>query len=144
MIFFIATYIVVLNPYMHQIFKSVTKFFNLEIHNIMSGRGRFRTSAPEASLERYVEHTLRSEYASMNLPPAEPSRAADPGVGTLTMDQVIQIVTAATHQTRESSEDQRSMIEHALKLGVKTYDGTCNPEAGYLWLDRVSVLAIIW
>ena len=74
----------------------------------MSGRGRkgqSRTSAPKAPLERYVEHTLRSEDASMNQPQAEPSRAADPGVGTLTMDQVIQIVTAATRQTRESSED---------------------------------------
>ena len=80
----------------------------------------------------------------MNQPPAEPSRAVDPGVGTLTMDQVIQIVTAATLQTRESSEDQRDMIEHDLKLGAKTYDGIGDPEAAYLWLDRVSVLAIIW
>ena len=30
------------------------------------------------------------------------------------------------------------MIEHALKLGVKTYDGTGDPKAAYLWLDRVS------
>ena len=74
---------------MHQILKSVTKSFNFDIHNIMSGRGRrgqSRTSAPEALPERYVEHTLRLEYASMNQPPAEPLRAADPGVGTLTMD----------------------------------------------------------
>ena len=107
----------------------------------MSGRGRrgqSRTSAPEAPPERYVEHTLRSEDASMNQPQVEPSRAADPGVGTLTMDQVIQIVTAATRQTRESSEDQRGMIERALKLGAKTYDGIGDPEAAYLWLDRVS------
>ena len=80
----------------------------------------------------------------MNQPPEEPSRVADPGVGTLTMDQVIQIVTTATRQTRESSEDQGGMIERALKLGAKTYDSTGDPEAGYLWLDRVSVLAIIW
>ena len=26
----------------------------------------------------------------------------------------------------------------ALKLGAKTYDGTGDPEAAYLWLDRVS------
>ena len=82
----IATYIVLLNPCMHQILKSVTESFNLEIHSIMSGRGRSRTSAPEAPPERYVEHTLRSEDASMNQPPAEPSWAADPGVSTLTMD----------------------------------------------------------
>ena len=83
----------------------------------MSGRGsrgRSRTSAPEAPPERYVEHTLKSEDASMNQPPAEPSRAADPSGGTLTMNQVIQIVTTATHQTRESSEEQRGMIERAL------------------------------
>ena len=68
-------------------------------------RGRFRTSAPEAPLKRYVEHTLRSEDASMNQPPVEPSRVANPGGGTLTMDKVIQIVTAANRQTRESLEE---------------------------------------
>ena len=74
----------------------------------MSGRGcrgRSRTSALEAPPESYVEHTLRSEDASMNQPPAEPSRAANLRGGTLTMDQVIQIVTTATRQTRESSEE---------------------------------------
>ena len=77
---------------MHQILKSVTEFFYLEIHSIMSGRGRrgrSRTSTPEVPPERYVEHTLRSEDASMNQPPTEPSRAVDRGGGTLTMDQVI-------------------------------------------------------
>ena len=59
------------------------------------------------------------------------------------MDQVIQVVTVATRQPRESPEEKRGMIERALKLGVKTYDGTSDPEVGYLWLDRVSVLAII-
>ena len=48
------------------------------------------------------------------------------------MDQVIQIVTVATRQPRESSEEQRGMIERALKLGAKTYDGTGDPEAGFL------------
>ena len=77
---------------MHQILKSVTEYFNLEIHNIMSGRGRrgrSRTSVLEAPPKRYVEHTLRSEDASMHQPPVEPSRAADLRGGTLTMDQVI-------------------------------------------------------
>ena len=57
---------------MHQILKSVIESFNLKIHNIMSGRGhrgRPRTSAPEALPERDVEHTLRSEDASMTQPP---------------------------------------------------------------------------
>ena len=74
---------------MHKILKSVTESFNLEIHSIMSGRGRrgrSRTSAPEAPSERDVEHTLRSEDDSLNQPPAEPSRAVDLGGGTLTMD----------------------------------------------------------
>ena len=65
----------------------------------MFGRGRrglSRTFAPEAPPERNVEHTPKSEDASMNQPPVEPLRAADPSGGTLTMDQVIQIVTAAT------------------------------------------------
>ena len=36
------------------------------------------------------------------------------------------------------------MIERALKLGAKTYDGTGGPEAAYLWLDRVSeIYAVI-
>ena len=83
----------------------------------MSGqgrRGRSRTSAPEASLERNVKHTLRSEDDSMNQPQAEPSRAADLGGGTLMMDQVIQIVTAATRQPREPPEEQRGLIERTL------------------------------
>ena len=77
---------------MHQILKSVTKSFNFDIHSIMSGRGRrgqSRTSTPEAPPDIYVEHTPSSENASMNQPPVEPSRAANPGGGTLTMDQVI-------------------------------------------------------
>ena len=74
----------------------------------MSGRGRRgrpRTSAPEAPQERNVEHTPRSEDASMNQPPVEPSRVADLGGGTLTMDQVIQIVTVATRQAQEPQEE---------------------------------------
>ena len=107
----------------------------------MSGRGRRgrpRTSALEAPLERNVEHTPRSKDGSMNQLPTEPSRVADLGGSTLTMDQVIQIVTAATRQLRGPSEEQRGMIKRALKLGAKTYDGTGDPEAAHLWLDRVS------
>ena len=69
----------------------------------------------------------------MNQPPAEPLRAANLGGGTSTMDQVIQIVTAATRQPWEPLEDQRGMIERALKLGAKNYDGIGDPEAAYLW-----------
>ena len=74
----------------------------------MFGRGRRgqpRTSASEATPKRNVEHTPRLEDASMNQPPAKPLRAANPRGGTLTMDQVIQIVTAATRQVREPLEE---------------------------------------
>ena len=77
----------------------------------MSGRGRRgrpRTSALEAPPERNVEHTPTSDDASMNQPPAEPLRAADPGGGTLTMDQVIQIVIAATVQLWQPPKEQRA------------------------------------
>ena len=106
----------------------------------MSGRGHRgnpRTSATEALPERNVEHTPRSEDASMNQPPAKPSRAADPRSGTLTMDQVIKIVTAAICQAREPSEEQRGMIERALKLRAKTYEGTSQSsrKKGKKWID---------
>ena len=36
------------------------------------------------------------------------------------------------------------MIERALKLGAKTYDGTGDPKAAFLWLDKVSeIFAVI-
>ena len=59
------------------------------------------------------------------------------------MDQVIHIVTAATRQLREPPEEQRGMIERALKLGAKTYDGIGYPEVAYLWLDRVSEIYVV-
>ena len=80
----------------------------------------------------------------MNQPPVEPSRAADPGGGTLTMDKVIQIVTAANPSDTGASRRAEGHDRIHSKLGAKTYDGTGDLEAGYLWLDRISVLAIIW
>ena len=74
----------------------------------MSGRGRkrsiydFRTGGTTREICR--AHP-RSEDASMNQPPVEPSRAADLGGGTLMMDHVIQIVTAATRQVQEPPEE---------------------------------------
>ena len=76
----------------------------------MSGRGRrgqSRTSAPKAPPERYVKHTLRSEDASMNQPPAAgqagpyrpPEGAQVPGLFTAEqVAQIAQIVAIATHQ----------------------------------------------
>ena len=87
---------------MYQILKSVTESFNLDIHSIMSGRGRrgqSRTSAPEAPPERYVEHTRRSEDASMNQPPtvgqAGPSRPIEgaqvPGLFTAQKEAALRV-----------------------------------------------------
>ena len=75
----------------------------------MSGRGRrgqSRTSAPEAPPERYVEHTLRSEDASMNQPPiagqSGPSRPPEGAQvpGFFTAEQVAQIA----HTTKKKAE----------------------------------------
>ena len=95
---------------MHQILQSVTKYFNLDIHSIMSGRGRrgqSRTSAPKAPPERYVEHTLRSEDASMNQPletgqagPSRPLEGAQVS-GLFTTEQVAQIAQIVAIATRQ-------------------------------------------
>ena len=77
----------------------------------MSGqgrRGRSRTSALEAPPKRYVEHTPRSEDASMNQPPTKPSRAADPGGGTLTMDQVYSSYPSDTGSSRRADGHDRT------------------------------------
>ena len=142
---------------MHQILKSVTEYFNLENHNIMSGRGcrgRSRTSALEAPPERYVEHTLRSEDASMNQPPAagqaRPSRPPEGAqvIELFTADQVAQIAQIVAITTRQQSqptqppreviEETGRSIERVQKLGAKPYDGSGDPEAAWLWLDRVN------
>ena len=139
---------------MHQ---SVTKYFNLDIHSIMSGRGRrgqSRTSAPEAPPERYVEHTLRSEDAYMNQPPAAgqagPSRPPEgaqvPGLFMAEhVAQIAQIVAITTRQQSQPTQPPREVIEETgrsikrvQKLGAKPYDGSGDPEAAWLWLDRVN------
>ena len=85
----------------------------------MSGRGhrgQSRTSAPGAPPERYVEHTLRSKDASMHQPLVEPSRAADPRGGTLTMDHVIDCYSSYPSDTgvskrAEGHDRMRSKIK---------------------------------
>ena len=112
----------------------------------MSGQGRrgqSRTSAPEAPLERYVEHTLRSEDASMNQlqqnhrGPQTRWRYLNDGSG---YTDCYSSYPSATGVFRKVEGHDRTRS----KLGAKTYDGTGDLKAGYLWLDRVSVLAIIW
>ena len=79
----------------------------------MSGRGRrgqSRTSAPEAPPKRYVEHTLRSEDATMNQPPSAgqagpyrpPEGAQVPGL--FTAEQVAQIAQIVAITTRQQSQ----------------------------------------
>ena len=123
----------------------------------MSGRGRrgqSRTFAPEAPPERYVEHTLRSENASMNQPPSAdqvgPSRPPEgaqvPGLFTAKqVAQIAQIIAIATRQQSQPTQPPREVIketgrstERVQKLGAKPYDGSGDPEAAWLWLDRVN------
>ena len=61
------------------------------------------------------------------------------------MAQIAQIVAIATCQQsqpppppREVLKEPRRSIERAHKLGAKPYDGSGDPEAAWLWLDRVN------
>ena len=130
-------------------------------YSTMSGRGhrghhmRVIPEAPERP-EVLVrdEHVVGSTTASMNQPPAagqaEPSRPPEGAqvLGLFTAEQVAQmehIVTIATRQQsqptpppREVIEEPRRSIERVQKLGAKPYDGSGDPEAAWLWLDRVN------
>ena len=117
-------------------------------------RGQSRTSTSEAPPERYVEHTPRSEDASMNQPPtagqAGPSRPPEgaqvPRLFTEEhVAQIAHIVAIATRQQsqptqppREVIEETERSIERVQKLDAKPYDGSGDPEAAWLWLDRVN------
>ena len=127
----------------------------------MSGRGhrgRLRRVIPEVSerlavLER-DEHVVGSTIASMNQPPtvgqAGPSGPLEgaqvPGLFTAEqVAQIAQIVVIATRQKlqpppppREGLEKPGRSIERVQKLGAKPYDGSGDPEAVWLWLDRVN------
>ena len=61
------------------------------------------------------------------------------------MAQIAQIVAIATRQQtqppplpREVLEEPGRSIERVQKLGAKPYDGSGDPEAAWLWLDRVN------
>ena len=90
----------------------------------------------------------------MNHPPAAgqagPSRPPEgaqvPGLFTAKqVAQIAQIVAIATrHQSqpppppREVLEEPGRSIERVQKLGAKPYDGSGDPKAAWLWLDRVN------
>ena len=56
--------------------------------------------------------------------------------------QIVAIVTRQQSKTppplREVLEEPRRSIERVQKLGAKPYDGSGDPEAAWLWLDRVN------
>ena len=127
----------------------------------MSGkgrRGRPRRVIPKAlehsAVHERDEHVVGSTTASMNKPPAAgqagpfgpPERAQVPRLFTVEqVAQIAQIVAIATCQQsqtppppREVLEEPRRSIERVQKLGAKPYDDSGDPEAAWLWLNRVN------
>ena len=127
----------------------------------MSGRGsrgRPRRVSP-AVFERPAvherdEHVVGSTTTSMNQPPVvgqagpsgPPEGAQVPGLFTAKqVAQIAQIVAIATRQQsqptpppREVLEEPGRSIKRVQKLGAKPYDNNGDPEAAWLWLDRVN------
>ena len=121
-------------------------------------RGRLRRVIPTVSERPVVpvrdEHVVGSTTASMNQPPAagqaEPSRPPEgaqvPGLFTAEqVAQIAKIVAIATRQQsqptpppREVIEEPGRSVERVQKLGAKPYDDSGDPEAAWLWLDRVN------
>ena len=127
----------------------------------MSGRGRRGRSRRviPAVLERPAvpvkdEQVVGSTTASMNQPPVagQAGPSGPPGGAQVTglfmaeqVTQIAQIVAIATRQQsqpppppREVIEEPGRSIERVQKLGAKPYDGSGDPEAAWLWLDRVN------
>ena len=127
----------------------------------MSGRGRRgrpRRVIPEVSERPTVfernEHVVGSTTTSMNQPlaagqvgPSGPPEGSQvPGLFTAEqVAQNAQIVAIATRQQsqpplppREVLEEPGRSIERIQKLGSKPYDGNSDPEAAWLWLDKVN------
>ena len=127
----------------------------------MSGRGhsgRPRRVIPIVSERPVVperdENVVGSIIVSMNQPPAAgqtgpygpPEGAQVPGLFTAELvAQIAQIVAIATcqqlqppPQPREVLEEPGRSIKRVQKLGTKPYDGSGDPEIGWLWLDRVN------
>ena len=100
------------------------------------------------------EHVVGSTTSSMNHPPATgqagPSRPPEGAQvpGLFTVEQVAhiaQIVAIATRQQSQPTPPPREVIEEpgrsterVQKLGAKPYDDNGDPEAAWLWLNRVN------
>ena len=127
----------------------------------MSGRGRRgcpRRVIPAVSEHPVVperdENVVGSTTASMNQPPAiGQAGPSGPPEGAQVLRlftvellaQITQIVAIATRQQSqpppppiEVLEEPGRSIERVQKLGVKPYDGSGDPEATWLWLDKVN------
>ena len=127
----------------------------------MSGRGRRgrpRRVIPAVHERPAVpvrdEHVVGSTTVSMNQPPTAdqagpsgpPEGAQVPGL--FTAEQVAQIAHIVAIATRQQSqptlpprvvmEELGRSIKRVQKLGAKPYDGSGDPEAAWLWLDRVN------
>ena len=121
-------------------------------------RGRPRRVIPAVHESPAVpvrdEHVVGSTTASMNQPPtAGQAGSSGPPEGTQVtglftaeqVAQIAQIVAIATRQQsqpppppREVIEETGRSIERVQKLGAKPYDDSGDPEAAWLWLDRVN------
>ena len=100
------------------------------------------------------EHVAGSTTTSLNQPPAagqaEPSGPPEGAQvsGLFTAEQVAQIAQIVAISTRQQSqplppprevlEEPGRSIERVHKLGAKSYDGSGDPEAAWLSLDRVN------
>ena len=149
-----------LRVHTYEVIQSIKKLI-FGKYSTMSGRGRRgcpRRVVPAVSdrptiLER-DEQVVGSTTASMNQPPVAgqagpsepPEDAQVPGLFTAEqVAQIAQIVAIATRQQsqpppppREVMEEPGRSIERVQKLGAKPYDDNGDPEAAWLWLDRVN------
>ncbi|KAL5745717.1 hypothetical protein ACOSP7_026863 [Xanthoceras sorbifolium] len=94
------------------------------------GRPRIRRVAAE----RFVpegERVGESINAPTHETPPELAQPAVPEGGNLNAAQMAEVLAAALQQPRE----QNVSIEHAHKLGAKSYDGTGDPECALSWLE---------
>ena len=127
----------------------------------MSGRGRrgrprrVISEVPERpTVHVRDEHVVGSTTASMNQPPAAGQAGpSGPPEGAqvsalFTVEQVAQIAQIVAIATRQQSQpppqpievlkEPGRSIEKVHKLGAKPYDDSGDPEATWLWLDRVN------
>ena len=150
-----------LKVHTYEVIQSIKQLIIFGKYSTMSGRGRRgrpRKVIPTVSecptIPERDEHVVASTTASMNQPPTAgqagpsgpPEGAQVPGLFTAEqVAQIAQIVAIVTRQQsqptpppREVMEEPGRSIERVQKLGAKLYDDSGDPEATWLWLDRVN------